>query len=113
MAIPTWTWGERTGAQTPAGPDGGEATGDRETAADLSRTADEFELLASPIRLEILSALADRETPLRYTDLRAATSIDDNGKLNYHLRRLEAVVSNRDEGYELTPRGRRLVERLP
>ncbi|WP_126662636.1 DUF7347 domain-containing protein [Haloterrigena salifodinae] len=132
MAIPTWTWAERAqeGSLAVVGAD--EQTDDRETAADLSRTADEFELLASPIRLEILLALADRETPLRYTDLRAATSIDDNGKLNYHLRRLEPYVSggdgNDDEngssgnddgarddggaGYELTPRGRRLLDRL-
>ena len=108
MAIPTWTWSERNES------DGATAAGfgiDPDET-DVSRAAGEFELLASPVRLEILLALAERG-PLRYTDLRAATSIDDNGKLNYHLRRLEAFVSSRDEGYELTPRGRQLVERLP
>ncbi|NUB90702.1 transcriptional regulator [Haloterrigena sp. SYSU A558-1] len=133
MAIPTWTWTERAreGALAVAGAD--EQTDDRETATDPSRTADEFELLANSIRLEILLALADRETPLRYTDLRAATSTDDNGTLNYHLRRLEPYVSGGDgngssgndgaggdggasndggAGYELTPRGRRLLDRL-
>lgn len=105
MAIPTWTWTERERSATASTTDSG-------AEPDLSRAAAEFELLASPVRLEILLALADRDEPLRYTELRAATSVDDNGKLNYHLRALEPHVSS-DDGYELTASGRRLVDRLP
>ena len=93
------------------------AAGPEASAAQLSRLSSEFDLLSSPVRLEILLSLADRDRPLRYTDLRAATSIEDNGKLNYHLRRLEGLVAGRDggdeRGYVLTARGRRLLERIP
>ncbi|MWV41379.1 helix-turn-helix domain-containing protein [Natrialba sp. INN-245] len=77
---------------------------------DLERASEEFELLASPVRLEILTALADRDRPLRYSELRARLSIRDNGKLNYHLRTLEELVDGSDDGYALTERGRRLLE---
>lgn len=110
MAIPTWTWTERT-RETISDTDG--SGRELESTATLSQAVDEFDLLANPIRLEILLALSDRDGPVRYTALRAATSIDDNGKLNYHLRRLEAYVSSDGDGYELTPRGRRLLDRLP
>lgn len=107
MAIPTWTWSNR-GTSRPAAT----ARHDVDPETDVSSAADEFELLASPVRLEILLALADGDEPLRYTDLRAATSVDDNGKLNYHLRKLEAYVSNDDGEYVLTRRGRQLLDRV-
>ncbi|MEY7850522.1 helix-turn-helix domain-containing protein [Natrarchaeobius sp. A-rgal3] len=77
---------------------------------DLERASEEFELLASPIRLEILAALSGCDRPLRYSELRARISIRDNGKLNYHLRTLEELVDGSDDGYALTERGRRLLE---
>ena len=143
MAIPTWTWSGRAdrpdrapsseptsalSRRATALEDGSEREDERASGGDpeasvappshpsrLSRLSDEFDLLSSPARLEILLALADRERPLRYTDLRDATSIEDNGKLNYHLRRLEGLVAGRDgdDGYVLTARGRRLLERVP
>ena len=132
MAIPTWTWSDRARERSRTARRSTETAGERDPSADLSATADEFDLLASPLRLEILLTLADSETPLRYTDLRAATSIEDNGKLNYHLRRLEPYVSGGDgeksdagddgidggdadsdgPGYDLTPRGRRLLDQF-
>lgn len=136
MAIPTWTWSGRTERPDPspstepasvpssrpvaadAAADESESDGDPAVSAPrLSRLSSEFDLLSSPVRLEILLALAGRDRPLRYTDLREDTSIEDNGKLNYHLRRLEGLVAGRDDGdgrgYVLTPRGRRLLERVP
>lgn len=120
MAIPTWTWSgqssDRSRASHPSRSSGPQ-TELEGLEADVSQLSSEFDLLASPVRLEILLAVADRDRPLRYTDLRAATSIEDNGKLNYHLRRLEGLVANQDDGdergYVLTVRGRRLLERVP
>lgn len=145
MAIPTWTWSGRADRSErpdrPGRPDrspsaepaaeppsrapaadenDGSSAGDggpEASPARLSRLSSEFELLSSPVRLAILLSLADRERPLRYTDLREAASIEDNGKLNYHLRRLEGLVDSRDDGdergYVLTARGRRLLDGVP
>lgn len=79
---------------------------------DLERVSSDLEALANPVRLEILTALARAERPLRYSELRATLSIEDNGKLNYHLRTLEDLVASADGEYRLTDRGRDLVGRV-
>jgi citrate synthase len=69
--------------------------------------------LADPARLEILLALADAETPIAYSTLRAATTIEDKGRFNYHLRQLRGTfVADRGDGYALRPVGERVVETL-
>ncbi|WP_049926200.1 DUF7347 domain-containing protein [Halopiger goleimassiliensis] len=118
MAIPTWSWAGRAGDGADAGStataratpaDGCRRDAAEAAAADVDRLSSEFDLLSSPIRLEILLALAEADDSLRYTDLREAISIEDNGKLNYHLRRLDGLVTDADGAYDLTDRGRRLA----
>jgi hypothetical protein len=100
MAIPTWladdTWGEPT---------------DRPDPASLDRTADAVGALAHAVRLEFVTALA-REGPSSHSDLEAATAVADNGQFNYHLRRLDGFVRERNGAYELTDAGDRVHERL-
>lgn len=106
MAIPTWLW---TGTNAPAR--GETSVAETDTSADetdLEAISDDFELLASPVRVEILLALAERDGAVRYSALRDAISIEDNGRLNYHLRRLEGAVDAVDGRYALTARGERL-----
>ncbi|WP_327050759.1 ArsR/SmtB family transcription factor [Halomicrococcus gelatinilyticus] len=101
MAIPHWLWPheEQDGATTPE-------------PADLARASTTFEALSDENRLGILTALADSAEPLSYTDLRAASPVDDNGKLNYHLRRLDddGLLVRQDGAYALSDRGATLVE---
>ncbi|WP_336024068.1 DUF7347 domain-containing protein [Halobellus salinisoli] len=98
MAIPTWL-------------SDSEAFGSRSlSAAEVDDVSETLDVLASPPRLEILAVLHRRSDPIRYADLRAELSIDDKGRLNYHLRQLDGIVA-RDEGrYALTGRGEELVE---
>lgn len=84
----------------------------RPRSFDFEDLSSDLDALANPIRLEILTALARCDAPLRYSELRAAISIEDNGKLNYHLRTLEDLVTNVDGEYRLTARGRDLVGRV-
>lgn len=109
MAIPTWTWSEQTVAGRGRSND---ATASNALQTDVNRISSEFELLSSPVRLEILLALSATDGPLSYTALREATSIEDNGKFNYHLRQLEGLVAGTDGEYVLTGRGRSLVARV-
>ncbi|WP_158237411.1 winged helix-turn-helix domain-containing protein [Halegenticoccus soli] len=101
MAIPTWVWpGSATASGRPF---------DQTKIGDVSEA---FGVLSNPIRLEILNAIYERESPISYTDLRAATSIDDNGKLNYHLRQLNRYIVNENGQYTLSEQGRRVIESL-
>jgi citrate synthase len=105
MAIPDWTWERADDSATAPGRES-EAP-DRRSLEAASAT---FAALADPARLEILFALAEREPPLAYSSLRAATSVRDKGRFNYHLRRLRGeFVADRPEGYALTDAGRSLV----
>ncbi|WP_330632172.1 winged helix-turn-helix domain-containing protein [Halocatena halophila] len=75
-----------------------------------STPAEVFGKLSHPVRIEILQALATTETPCSFGELRSASSIDDPGQFNYHIRTLDgAFVSNTDDGYELSVAGHRLV----
>ena len=101
MAIPHWLWPHES-------QDGTAAT----EPVDLDRASATFEALADATRLGILTALADHERSLSYTELRAASPVDDNGKLNYHLRRLDGdgLLVRRDGEYELSDRGAALLK---
>mgnify|MGYP006281269909 FL=1 len=101
MAIPTWLCTE----------DG--SHDERRPAADpseLEAATDAFEVLADPTRLAILLALHERSGPVSYTALREAASVEDKGRFNYHLRRLDGLVRASDGEYRLTRRGAELVE---
>lgn len=96
MAIPHWTW-----------PDGEPDTDGSET--DLTAASDTFETLSDGTRAAILGTLFDADGPVAYTDLQAATGVADNGRLNYHLRELDDLVVDTDDGDALSDRGRALV----
>ena len=69
--------------------------------------------LSEPARLEILLALVDGDDPLAYSTLKDATSIEDKGRFNYHLRKLRGYfVRNGTEGYVLTDAGRSVVDAI-
>lgn len=80
-----------------------------------SGTVDVFELLSHSDRLSILRTLvdvsrADGNQSIRFTDLRDRSSIDDNGRFNYHLGRLVGVLVTRsNEQYRLSDFGHRIL----
>jgi DNA-binding transcriptional ArsR family regulator len=100
MAIPTWV-NDREAV--------GRSSLTTEEIQDVSET---LEIVSNPLRLEILATLGRGETPMSYTDLRAAISVRDNGKLNYHLRQLEGLVERGDGQYALSVRGERLLQQV-
>jgi citrate synthase len=80
-------------------------------ARSLEPLSETLDVLSEPNRLELLLALYDSGEPLAYSGLLAASTIDDKGKLNYHLRTLRgSFVADTDDGYALTPAGERLVD---
>lgn len=84
------------------------ATGDGVVVERLA-PEESFGLLAHEIRVRIVRALDDAG-PLSHTALRERIGVDDPGRFNYHLRKLDGqFVRGRDDGYELAPAGRRVV----
>ena len=99
--------GETDRSWTPAG----ERASDGVGRSSLEPVSETLAVLAEPARLEILVALADADAPVAYSSLRSATTVDDKGRFNYHLRKLRgSFVTERGEGYTLTETGERLVE---
>lgn len=96
MAIPHYVWPD----------DGHELT----TAETLEATTDAFEALSDPTRAVILATLFDADRRLRYTELAAAAGIEDKGRLNYHLRRLDDLLDRSADGYVLSEAGHELVD---
>ncbi len=80
-------------------------------SASLEPLTQTLDVLSEPNRLELLLALYDSQEPLAYSDLLAASTIDDKGQLNYHLRTLRGpFVADTDAGYRLTDTGERLID---
>ena len=80
-------------------------------SASLEPLTQTLDVLSEPNRLELLLALYDSPEPLAYSDLLAASTIDDKGQLNYHLRTLRGpFVADTDAGYRLTDTGERLID---
>lgn len=107
MAIPPWL--------DPGHPEAAAkstATEGLPDALDVDGATGTFRLLSDATRVEVLVSLYERPTPVSYTDLRRSVSVDDNGRLNYHLRQLDGFVEKGDEGYALTDRGDALVEQV-
>lgn len=79
--------------------------------SDVPALATTFDLLGDETRLRIVRALAAADPePRRFSDLRARVGTADTGRFNYHLNRLRGdLVEKTDEGYVLTPAGRRLA----
>ena len=63
-----------------------------------------FEAVSHPMRIEIVKKLAEK--PLRFADLKRYLKIDSSGLLDFHLKKLDDLISINDEGnYILTDRG--------
>jgi citrate synthase len=83
---------------------------ERPLESTLEPISETLATLSEPSRLELLIALHDGDGPQEYATLKDATSIDDKGRFNYHLRQLQDYfVSDPPEGYVLTDAGRTLV----
>ncbi|QZX99975.1 winged helix-turn-helix domain-containing protein [Halobaculum rubrum] len=83
---------------------------------DASRRT--FELLANETRLGIISALGEASgeggyATLAFSELQAATGVEDNGQFNYHLQKLvDEFVEEREGGYALTLAGIRAYQAI-
>jgi len=110
MAIPDWTWGDASATDTLARRPSPPSSSPSPPVDPLAET---LSTLSHPVRLEILFALVRADGALDYSSLRAATSVEDKGQFNYHLRRLRGrFVADRDGGYAPTPAGRSAVRTL-
>ncbi|MFW9797056.1 MAG: ArsR/SmtB family transcription factor [Candidatus Thorarchaeota archaeon] len=68
-------------------------------------TSDEiFESISHPIRIAILKELAKK--PTRFADLKRKLKIKSSGRLDFHLKKMEAVIETDKDGlYTLNYRG--------
>jgi len=65
---------------------------------------DLFEAVSHPMRIEIVKTLAEK--PLRFADLKKNLKISSSGLLDFHLKKLNDLITTNDEGcYALTERG--------
>jgi len=65
---------------------------------------DLFEAVSHPMRIEIVKALAEK--PLRFADLKRTLKISSSGLLDFHLKKLNNLITTNDEGnYTLTEKG--------
>lgn len=70
-----------------------------------------FSALGNETRIRILQTLAEEDTPLSFTELRARLDYRHGGQFYYHLDQLVAhFVDKTDDGYELRPAGRRVIQ---
>lgn len=75
-------------------------------------TADSaFSLLGNETRFRILQLLGEADEPVPFSALRDLVGVADSGQFNYHLHKLDGrFVEKTDDGYQLLPTGRRVVE---
>ena len=68
-------------------------------------TSDEvFEAISHPIRIAILRELAKK--PIRFADLKRNLRIKSSGQLDFHLKKMQAVITTDTDGrYTLNARG--------
>lgn len=65
---------------------------------------DLFEAISHPLRVEILKMLS--KGPKRFSDIKRGLKIESSGLLDFHLKKLENLISVNDEGlYVLSERG--------
>ena len=63
-----------------------------------------FEAISHPIRVEILKKLSEK--PMSFSELKRALGITSSGKLDFHLKKLDGLVTLNEEGlYCLTSEG--------
>ena len=68
-------------------------------------TSDEvFEAISHPMRIAILKELAKK--PIRFADLKRNLRIKSGGQLDFHLKKMETVITTDEDGlYTLNSRG--------
>jgi len=65
---------------------------------------DLFEAVSHPLRIEIIKVLA--KGPRRFADIKRELKIDSGGLLDFHLKKLDNLISINNEGfYVLTEKG--------
>jgi DNA-binding HxlR family transcriptional regulator len=71
----------------------------------ISMSSDElFEAVSHPIRIDIVKILAEK--PLGFADLKRELKISSSGLLDFHLKKLDDLISVNKEGcYALTEKG--------
>ena len=63
-----------------------------------------FEAISHPLRIKILKLLAER--PRSFSELKRELGIKSSGKLDFHIKKLEGLITLDDEGkYTLTREG--------
>ena len=63
-----------------------------------------FEAVSHPIRIDIVKILAEK--PVGFADLKRKLKISSSGLLDFHLKKLDALITINKEGrYSLTERG--------
>jgi len=67
-------------------------------------SSDVFEAVSYPLRIEIIKLLA--KGPKRFADIKRELKIDSSGLLDFHLKKLDDLISVNSEGfYILTDKG--------
>jgi hypothetical protein len=83
------------------------------TGPDVEATADAFNSLSDPVRVELLCELwlEGRHDTVAFTELQDAVGVRDSGRFNYHLTRLVGQFIEKDGGgYRLTAAGLAVVD---
>lgn len=87
-------------------------------AGAVNGTAEAFDLLANETRLDIIRTLGEAmgdvgDSPMAFSALQRRVGVQDNGKFNYHLQKLEGrLVEHSDAGYSLRPPGINVYQTL-
>lgn len=72
---------------------------------------DAFSVLGDETRMQIVQTLGETNGPVPFTELRDQVGLRQGSQFNYHLDKLVGhFVEKSDNGYDLTQRGRRVVE---
>lgn len=72
---------------------------------------DAFEAIGNETRVQIMRALGETDCVLAFSELYDRVEVRDSSQFNYHLDKLVGhFVHKRDEGYELSKAGERVVE---
>ena len=72
---------------------------------------DIYSILAHPMRRKLLHIL-EEEGFIPYTELMVKLGIEQTGQLNFHLKKLNTLVSKDKKSYYLTDDGKRVLRIL-
>jgi sirohydrochlorin ferrochelatase len=82
-----------------------------------SDAADAFALLGEETRVDILRGLADaqagfRPDPIPFSELHDSVDVRDSAHFNYHLKQLVGEFVEKDDGYQLSYAGKKVVRAI-